>query len=242
MISSRDRTSSVPPGDQPSSARKLNMASGRKPFSAYSTTETAPCRLESLVLVLAQNQRQVRVDWRREAQRGLQSACESGVLGRCSAARMTWLICIIVVVHHHAHVVGGEAGGLPDHRVAHQRVLVGHVALNEVMDNGRPGLGGGEADARGPSREAALLLLRRGQRPAAPVVARRQPLRPHHLAPLVQLLGRAVAFIRPPRLQQLVEVRAVDLHPLGLDVRPIRPAPCPAPRPSLSPSSAAPHR
>ena len=43
--SSIDITSRSSPGDQPSSARKFTMASGRYPWRRYSVTDVAPCRL-----------------------------------------------------------------------------------------------------------------------------------------------------------------------------------------------------
>jgi hypothetical protein len=50
VISSRVIFSLASPGDQPRRARKLNVASGRYPWSRYSVTETAPCLLLSRFL------------------------------------------------------------------------------------------------------------------------------------------------------------------------------------------------
>ncbi len=130
----------------------------------------------------------------------------------------------------HQRVVGGVGEGVErlavrthDDEVLHVLGAERDVAAHEVGE--RPVVRGHlEPDHRlAPLGLEGHLLLGR-QVAVQPVVAARPPLGPGLLATLLELVGRVVGLVGEAGVQQPLGDVGVDVHPLGLPVRPVRPA------------------
>ena len=51
-----------------------------------------------------------------------------------------------VIVNHAGKMIGGEAGGFDDNRIADERILVADLALNDILNHRRARLFDPEAD------------------------------------------------------------------------------------------------
>jgi hypothetical protein len=111
-----------------------------------------------------------------------------------------------MAVGAHQHVVGDVLG------------LEGDLAADEVVERDRrvrhPQPQHGVATLAAERRDLAL-----GQLATVPVVAGRAPLGPGALAPLLELILRAVAVVGPAGLAQPPRHVGVDVEPLRLPVR-----------------------
>ena len=113
------------------------------------------------------------------------------------------------VVDDHAEVVRRRPVGPDEDPVVQRGPIEGHVAVHEVGDDGRPGIGDPQPERggdTGPQREI----------PATAVVAEGLPARLGRLAPGVELLRRAVAPVGAALGQETLGVGPVDVEAAGL--------------------------
>ena len=178
--------------------------------------------LGELLLVGAEHHGQVRVRGR--------LGLEGGVDGELARRRRQQVLAADDVGDAHADViervreeVRRRPVGTEDDVVAQERVVPLDPAADDVVDRARAvGRHGQADDVRQPRRLARGALLGR-QAPAAPRVDQGQAGR---LAPLplgCKLVGRAVARVGGPVLDQLGRRGRIEVEPLGLAVRAVVP-------------------
>jgi hypothetical protein len=116
----------------------------------------------------------------------------------------------VVVVHHHAEIVGRRAVGTGDDQVVELGAVEGDRAVHDVVHHDLPLVRVAEADHRIHARHGLAAV------PAAAVVARL--FLAGHLAgaQLVQLLPGAIAVVGLALAQELVDDLLVTVHALRL--------------------------
>ena len=124
-----------------------------------------------------------------------------------------------LVVDHHRVVVGGDAVGAHEHRVADLVGVEGHRAAHQILEHDVPARRHPQADDGVARPRPGGSHFLRVEAATGAGVPRGLPRRQLRLALGLQLLGRAEAAVGVPRPKERCGVRAVEIEALRLAIR-----------------------
>ena len=127
------------------------------------------------------------------------------------------------IVHDDREVVRRVAVGADDHRIADDVGLKAHLAADEVGEGDVAILRHAKADRRPLAAGDARRRLLRRHAPARARILRRPAGGERLLSIGLELRGRAEAVVRRLAGKQLLRVRLIEMEPLRLTIRTVRP-------------------